>query len=64
MVFKKRSQKIGCLKKTTLKTDFGCESYALWKKGINGNQRATWQVEVGPRSDAPPYLTLPISSLL
>jgi hypothetical protein len=28
------------------------------------NQRATWQVEVGPCGDAPPYLTLPISSLL
>ena len=25
------------LKKTALKTDFGCESYALLKKGINGN---------------------------
>jgi hypothetical protein len=44
--------------------DFGCESYALLKKGINGNQRAMWQVEVGPCGDAPPYLTFPISSLL
>jgi hypothetical protein len=26
------------LKKTALKTDFRCESYALLKKGINGNQ--------------------------
>jgi hypothetical protein len=34
--------------------DFGCESYALLKKGINGNQRAMWQVEVGPRGDTPP----------
>ena len=25
------------LKKIALKTDFGCESYALFKKGINGN---------------------------
>jgi hypothetical protein len=24
------------------------------KKNINGNQRATWQVEVGPRGDTPP----------
>lgn len=39
----------------TLKTNFGCESYALLKKkGINGNQRAMWQVEVGPRGDNPP----------
>jgi hypothetical protein len=37
-----------------LKTDFGCESYAFLKKGINGNQRAMWEVEVGPRGDAPP----------
>ena len=34
--------------------DFGCESYALLKKDINGNQRATWQVEVGPHGDTPP----------
>ena len=26
------------LKKTALKTDFRCESYAPFKKGINGNQ--------------------------
>ena len=37
-----------------LKIDFGCESYALFKKGINDNQRVTWQVEVGPRGDNPP----------
>jgi hypothetical protein len=29
------------LKKTALKTDFGCESYALFKKGINSNQMTT-----------------------
>jgi hypothetical protein len=29
------------LKKPALKTDFGCESYALFKKGINGNERTT-----------------------
>ena len=29
------------LKKTTLKTDFRCESYAPLKKGINGNQITT-----------------------
>jgi hypothetical protein len=29
------------LKKTALKTDFRCESYALFKKGINGNQITT-----------------------
>ena len=29
------------LKKTALKTDFGCESYAPFKKCINGNQRTT-----------------------
>jgi hypothetical protein len=40
-------------KTTTLKTNFGCESYALLKKGINGNRRTTWKVEVGPRDDTP-----------
>jgi hypothetical protein len=45
-------------------TDFGCESYALLKKGINYNQRATWKVEYGPCGDAPPYLNFPIRSLL
>ena len=29
------------LKKTALKTDFRCESYALFKKGINDNQITT-----------------------
>jgi hypothetical protein len=29
------------LKKTALKTDFGCESCALLKKGINGNEMTT-----------------------
>jgi hypothetical protein len=54
MVWMERSRKNRLFKKKTLKTDFGCESYALLKKGINGNQRATWQVEVGPRGDTPP----------
>jgi hypothetical protein len=56
--------------------DFGCQSYALFKKGIKGNQSATWQVEVGPHGDgctmrllskkkiSLPSLTFPISSLL
>jgi hypothetical protein len=30
-----------------LKTDFGCESYALFEKDINGSHCTTWQVEVG-----------------
>jgi len=34
--------------------DFRCESYALLKKNINDNQRATWQVEFGPHGDTPP----------
>jgi hypothetical protein len=34
--------------------NFESESYALLKKGINGNQRAMWQVEVGPHGDSPP----------
>ena len=42
------------MKKTTLKMDFRCESYALLKKNINDNQRGTCQVEVGPRGDTPP----------
>jgi hypothetical protein len=29
------------LKKTALKTDFRCESYAPFKKGIHGNQITT-----------------------
>jgi hypothetical protein len=29
-------------KKMAVKTDFKCESYALLKKDINNNQRATW----------------------
>jgi hypothetical protein len=41
-------------KKMTLKMDLGCESYAFLKKGINDNQRTTWQVEFGPRGDSPP----------
>jgi hypothetical protein len=48
----------------TLKTDFRCESYVILKKGINRNQRAMWQVEVGPHGDASTYLALSISSLL
>jgi hypothetical protein len=52
------------LKKMALKTNFGCESYVLLKRCIKGNQRVTWQLEVGSCSDAPPYLTFLISSLL
>jgi hypothetical protein len=60
----KISLKIGCLKNTALKMNFGCEIYALFKNNINNNQRVTWKVEVGPRGDDPPYLTFLISSLL
>jgi hypothetical protein len=38
----KISKNCAVLKKTTLKMDFGCESYALLKKDINDNQRTTW----------------------
>jgi hypothetical protein len=48
----------------TLKMDFGCESYALLKKGINGNQRAMWQVEVGPCGDTPPSNNLTFTNKL
>jgi hypothetical protein len=37
----KISKSYAVLKKTALKTDFRCESYALLKKGINGNQLTT-----------------------
>jgi hypothetical protein len=37
----KISKSYTVLKKTTLKTDFGCESYALLKK-TNSNQRTMW----------------------
>jgi len=37
-------------KKMALKMDFEC---ALFKKGIKGNQRAMWKVQVGPRGDTP-----------
>jgi hypothetical protein len=37
----KSSKNYAVLKKTALKTDFRCESYALLKKGINGNQLTT-----------------------
>ena len=30
------------LKRTTMKMDFRCESYDLFKNGINGNQMTTW----------------------
>jgi hypothetical protein len=53
-------KKIGCLKKIALKMNFGCESYALLKKGTNGNQRAKWKVEFGPHGDNPIYLAFPI----
>jgi hypothetical protein len=43
MIWMERSQKIMWFKKKTkLKTDFGCESYALFKKCINDNQGTTW----------------------
>jgi hypothetical protein len=45
------SQKNRPFKKKTLKTNFKCESYVIFKKGLNGNQSATWQVEVSPRDD-------------
>jgi hypothetical protein len=54
MVLIESSQKNRLFKKNALKSNFGCESYSLFKKGKNGNQRATWQVEDGPRGDAPP----------
>ena len=37
----KISKSYAVLKKTALKTDFRCESYALLKKNINGNQITT-----------------------
>jgi hypothetical protein len=37
----KISKSYTVLKKPTLKTDFGCESYAPLKKGISGNQMTT-----------------------
>jgi hypothetical protein len=64
MVWMKISKKNRLYKKKTLKTDFGCESYAFLKKHINNNQRDTWKVEIGPHGDAPPYITLYIKSLL
>ena len=36
------SQSYAVLKKMALKMDFGCESYAIFKNGINGNQRTIW----------------------
>ena len=33
-------------KQMALKMDFGCESYVLFKKGINGNQGTTWQCKL------------------
>jgi hypothetical protein len=35
------SKNYAVLKKMALKMDFGCESYALLKKCISGNQRTT-----------------------
>ena len=35
------SKSCAVLKKTALKTDFRCESYAPFKKGINSNQITT-----------------------
>jgi hypothetical protein len=37
----KSSKIYAVLIKMTLKTDFRCESYALLRKGINGNQMTT-----------------------
>jgi hypothetical protein len=54
MVWMESSRKNRLFKKMTLQIDFGYESYALLKKGINDNQRDTWQVGVGPRGDALP----------
>ena len=43
MFWMERSKKVRWFKKkTALKTDFRCESYALLKKCINGNQMTTW----------------------
>jgi hypothetical protein len=52
MVWIENSKKNRLFKKKALKTNFGCEFYTLLKKSINGNQRATWQVEYGPCGDA------------
>jgi hypothetical protein len=38
----KISKSYAILKKRALKTDLRCESCALFKKGINSNQRTTW----------------------
>jgi hypothetical protein len=51
MVWMECSQKNQPFKKMTLKMDFGCESYSLLKKYINGNKRDMWQVEVGPHGN-------------
>jgi hypothetical protein len=40
-LYGKISKSCAVLKKMTLKTDFRCESYAPFKKGINGNQITT-----------------------
>jgi hypothetical protein len=45
------SRKIRQFKKMALKTDFKCQSYVIFKKGIKGNQSVTWKVEVGPCGD-------------
>jgi hypothetical protein len=50
-IYMDNSRKNRLLKKTTLKIDFGCEIYAIFKKGINGNQSTMWQVEVNPHHD-------------
>jgi hypothetical protein len=44
-----------------LKTDFRCERHSLLKKGINGNQKSTWKVEVGKHGDAHPNYTCKIN---
>jgi hypothetical protein len=64
MVWMERSQKHRLFKKMRLKMNFICESYSLLKKCTNGNQRATWQVEVGPHGDAPPSNNLTFTNKL
>jgi hypothetical protein len=54
MVWMESSRKNRLFKKKTLKTEFGYGSHSILKKGINGNQRESWQVEVGPCGDIPP----------
>jgi hypothetical protein len=34
--------------KTTLKMDFKCQFFVIFKKGIKSNQSSMWKVNVGP----------------